>query len=75
MMNSILNSEDSSLKKAIEALVREYGALRVVGALVLRGVRRRERVMRLGQDALSDRLRKDIGLPTEQSAPKYWELR
>ncbi len=74
-MNAILNSEDSSLKKTLDALLNEYGALRVVGALLLRGIRRRERIMRLAPDDLPDRLRADIGLPRERRAPKYWELR
>jgi hypothetical protein len=74
-MNAILNSEDSSLKKAIEGLIQEYGAVRIFGALILRGLLRRERITRLRPDDLPSHLRNDIGLPREHRAPKYWELR
>ncbi len=75
MMNAILNSDDPPLKAALDTLVQEYGALRVVAALFARGLNRRVRVNRIRPEDLPDRIRADIGLPPEPRASKYWELR
>lgn len=74
MNAQILHDDIHPPTAAIERLVAEHGAIRVLGALLRALVRRdRHRAHNLGD--LPDHMRRDIGLPAEPRGRKYWELR
>ena len=59
----------------LAALIDRHGAARVFGALARAVLARRtaRRRARLDADALSDHLRRDLGLPPATAAPRPWQ--
>ena len=73
MMNAEVNPEHRPPTVAVQALVAEYGLIRV--ALALAGlIARRRAVPRRHEADLSDRVRRDIGLAPLPESRKYWDL-
>lgn len=73
MMNAELNPEHRPPAVAVEALVAEYGLIRVV--LALAGLMARSRAAPRRHEAdLPDRVRRDIGLAPLPESRKYWDL-
>lgn len=73
MMNAEVNRENRPPTVAVQALVAEYGIIRV--ALALAGLIARRRSVPARHEAdLSDRIRRDIGLAPLAESRKYWDL-
>ena len=60
-MNAVYNSEETSLKSAVQTLIDQHGLVRVLGTLLTRMVRR-DKTRTIMATQLSDHLRRDIGL-------------
>ena len=61
-MNAVFNSEETTLKSAVQSLIDQHGLARVLGTLLARTLRRRDRPRTITASELSDHLRRDIGL-------------
>ncbi len=59
---------------AIRALVADYGAIRVVLALIRHLAVQRVLERRIRETELSDHIRRDIGLDPRTQGRRYWEL-
>lgn len=72
-MNAQVNREFPTPALAVQALVAEYGLVRV--ALALAGLMaRRRRVATRHEADMPDRMRRDIGLDPLPTRRSYWEL-
>ena len=72
-MNAQVNRDFVSPAQAVQALVAEYGLVRV--ALALAGmIARPGRRARVWEADMPDRMRRDIGLHPLPPARNYWEL-
>lgn len=61
-MNAVYNSEETTLKSAVQTLIDQHGLLRVLGTLMTRMLRRCGKPRTIMATELSDHLRRDIGL-------------
>lgn len=61
-MNAVYNSEETTLKSAVQTLIDQHGLLRVLGTLMTRMLRRSGKPRTIMATELSDHLRRDIGL-------------
>ena len=61
-MNAVFNSEETTLKSAVQSLIDQHGLARVLGTLLARMLRRRDKPRTITASELSDHLRRDIGL-------------
>lgn len=61
-MNAVYNSEETTLKSAVQTLIDQHGLLRVLGTLMTRMLRRGGKPRTIMATELSDHLRRDIGL-------------
>jgi hypothetical protein len=72
-MNAQVNRDFVSPAQAVQAVVAEYGLVRV--ALALAGlIARPGRRARIWEGEMPDRMRRDIGLHPLPPARNYWEL-
>lgn len=64
----------ASDSERLDAVIREFGAIRVLRAALSALYRDRRRLRQYGVDALSDHVRRDIGLPPFAEPPSrdYW---
>ena len=73
-MNAELRSDLPGPAMAIRALVADYGAIRVVLALIRHLALQRVLERRIRETELSDHIRRDIGLDPRTQGRRYWEL-
>lgn len=73
-MNIELRGDLPGPALAVRALVAEYGAVRVVLALIRHLAGRRALARRIRETELSDHIRRDIGLDPQAQGRRYWEL-
>lgn len=73
-MNAELNRSFASPSAAVQALVAEYGTLRVALALAGLLARRRGRAATVWEGDLPDRVRRDIGLAPLPPTRNWWDL-
>ncbi len=73
-MNAELRSDLPGPAMAIRALVADYGAIRVVLALIRHLAVQRVLERRIRETELSDHIRRDIGLDPRTQGRRYWEL-
>ena len=72
-MNTVLNSDQTGVKSALETLMAEHGVWPTLRTALGLAFRRRERVVQ--PHDLTPHLRRDLGLHEPNAARKYWELR
>jgi len=72
-MNAQINRDVPAVVAAVQALVAEFGLVRVAAALAGQALRPARRARRAETD-LSDHVRRDIGLLPEPPRRNYWEL-
>ena len=71
--SGLVNTAKQAAKEAVQAVVAEYGLVRV--ALALAGlIARPGRRARIWEGDMPDRMRRDIGLHPLPPARNYWEL-
>lgn len=61
-MNAVYNSEEITLKSAVQSLIDQHGLLRVLGTLATRMLQRSSNPRTIMASDLSEHLRRDIGL-------------
>lgn len=73
-MNAQLNRDFAGPAQAVQALVAEYGLVRVALALAGLIARPASRRARIWEGDMPDRFRRDIGLEALPPSRKYWDL-
>ena len=73
-MNAELRGDLPGPAMVVRALVAEYGAVRVVLALIRHLAGRHALARRIRETELSDHIRRDIGLDPRTQGRRYWEL-
>ncbi|MEZ5912793.1 MAG: hypothetical protein R3D84_11685 [Paracoccaceae bacterium] len=68
-----IERNEARAPEAVEQLLARYGLRAVLAALVAHYLGRRSRRARIGPEALSAHLRRDIGLAPEASRRNYWD--
>ena len=61
-MNAVYNSDETTLKSALQTLIDQHGLMRVLATLLTRAARRKNRPRTTMAKDLSAHLRRDIGL-------------